>query len=321
MSSSDTGSIAFPSSPDDIDVPDGSMIRAGGTDLQQRLRSHNAAPDLVDLTRMTGFAGIETAADGRLRIGAGTKIAAVAAELIDRYPALAATAGGLATPQIRNVATIGGNLLQRTRCWYYRHPEIGCFKSGGDSCPARTGRHLYGVVFDRSACVHPHPSSIAMALLTYDATVTLADESELTVAELLGDGVDPTRDNLLPDGAVVVAVNLPAPMEGERAAYFRTISRFEAEWPLVEAVARARLGADGIVSDCAVGLGGVATVPLRMTAAEQELSGRPLDDDRIRAAAEACTAGVKPLAETGYKVELIRVTVTEVLERLSRSAG
>ena len=310
-------SIVFPSSSDDLNVPNGSTIRAGGTDLQERLRSHNAEPDLVDLTRMSGFAGIETAADGGTRIGAGTTIATVARDLSDGYPALALTAGGLATPQIRNIATIGGNLLQRTRCWYYRHPEIGCFKSGGDSCPARSGRHLYGVAFDSSKCVHPHPSSMAMALMTYDATVTLADQSVMTVAELLGDGADPSRDNLLPDGAVVVAVNLPASMDGERAAYFRTISRFEAEWPLVEAVARVRFGTDETISDCAVGLGGVATVPLRMAAAEQVLSGKQLDRETIRATAEACTAGVNPLAETGYKVDLIRATVTEVLEQLS----
>jgi len=219
-------------------------------------------------------------------------------------------------PKIRNVGTIGGNLVQRTRCWYYRHPEIDCFKSGGDSCPARTGRHLYGVVFDRSECVHPHPSSIAMALLTYDATVSLSDGSELPVADLLGDGVDPTRDNQLPDGALVVAVNLPAPMSGEKAAYFRSISRFEAEWPLVEAVVRARRTLDGAVSDAALGLGGVATVPLRMAAAEQLLNGRPLDDDVIGEVAEVCTEGADPLPETGYKVDLIRATVTETLQRL-----
>ncbi len=309
-------SIVFPASSENVEVPDGSVIRAGGTDLQERLRSHNAAPDIVDLTRMTGFGRVEVADDGGVRIGAGTTIATVARNLAEQYPALALAAGGLATPQIRNIATIGGNLVQRTRCWYYRHPEIDCFKSGGASCPARTGRHLYGVVFDRSECVHPHPSSIAMALLTYDATVTLADGSVLSVADLLGDGVDPTRDHQLPHGAVIVAVNLPAPMMGERAAYFRSISRFEAEWPLVEAVVRARLDDSGVVNECAIGLGGVATVPLRMTSAEEQLVGRRLDADAIAAVADACTVGAEPLPETGYKIDLIRATVTEVLERL-----
>ncbi len=309
-------SISFLESADNPEIPDGAVIRAGGTDLQERLRSANSTADIVDLTRIPDFAGISERSDGSIRIGAGTRISTVARELLATHPALAVTSGGLATPQIRNVGTIGGNLLQHTRCWYYRHPDIDCFKSGGDSCPARTGRHLYGVVFDRSECVHPHPSSIAMALLTYDASVSLSDGSELTVADLLGDGVDPTRDNQLPDGTLVVAVNLPSAMAGEGAAYFRSISRFEAEWPLVEAVVRARRDADGVVSGAALGLGGVATVPLRMAEAERLLDGRVLDDRLVTEVADACADGANPLPETGYKVDLIRATVTETLERL-----
>ncbi len=312
--------VTFLESADNPEIPPGAVVRAGGTDLQERLRSANSRPDIVDLTRIPGFASIGDGPDGGTRIGAGTRIAVVARDLLDSYPALAITSDGLATPQIRNVGTIGGNLLQRTRCWYYRHPEIDCHKSGGDSCPARTGRHLYGVVFDRSDCVHPHPSSIAMALLIYDATVSLSDGSELSVAELLGDGVDPAKDNQLPDGTLVVSVDLPAAMSGEEAAYFRSISRFEAEWPLVEAVVRARRSPDGAISDAAVGLGGVATVPLRMTEAERVLNGRDLDDEAIAEAAEACAAGANPLPETRYKVDLVRATVIEALGRL-RATG
>src|SRR5262249_4626353 len=139
--------ITFLGSLDHATVPEGAVVRAGGTDLQERLRSHNLRPDIIDLTGVPGFAGITRRPDG-VSVGAGTPIAVLARELLSDYPALAITAGSLATPQIRAVGTIGGNLLQRTRCWYYRHPEIRCLKSGGDSCPARTGRHLYGVAFD-----------------------------------------------------------------------------------------------------------------------------------------------------------------------------
>ena len=272
--------IEFPTTLDDLTVPERSVVRAGGTDLQERLRSlvidH---PDIIDLTRVSGFAGIDTS-DAGTRVGAGTKIAVVARDLAETYPALAMTSGSLATPQIRAHGTIGGNLTQRTRCWYYRHPQLDCFKSGGDSCPARTGRHLYGVAFDYSECVHPHPSSIAMALLTYDATVELASGSSMSVADLLGDGVDPTRDHLLPDGDVIAAIHLPPSWNGERGAYFRSISRFEAEWPLVECVVRARFDGD-VVAACGIGLGGIATVPLRMASAESALIGRTLDDATI----------------------------------------
>lgn len=314
--------ISFPDSFDSInptDIARGAVVRAGGTDLQQRLRSHNASPDIIDLTGIQGFAGIDMTADG-VRIGAGTKIARVASELADSHPALAITSGGLATPQIRAHGTIGGNLTQRTRCWYYRHPEADCFKSGGSSCPARTGRHLYGVVFDRSECVHPHPSSVAMALLTYDAGVELHDGTTMPLAELLGDGVDPTRDNALPDGAVIAAIHVPTAWSGEVGAYFRSISRFEAEWPLVESVVRARMGGDTVVG-CGIGLGGVATVPLRMTAAEDLLVGNTLDDRTIAQVSAACADGANPLRETGYKVDLIKATVQETLERLRAVAS
>ncbi|MEM7341755.1 MAG: FAD binding domain-containing protein [Actinomycetota bacterium] len=306
--------IDFPSTYSDLAVPDGAVVRAGGTDLQERLRSANAHPHLVDLTGIADASGIEVGDTGT-RIGAGTRMATVARELAGSYPALALTTASLATPQIRAQGTIGGNLTQHTRCWYYRHPGLDCFKSGGDSCPARSGRHLYGVVFDRSECVHPHPSSIAMALLTYEAIVALADGTAMSVADLMGDGVDPTRDHTLADGAVIAAINLPAPWGDEVGAYFRSISRFEAEWPLVECVVRARVDG-GTVTACGIGLGGVATVPLRMAEAEAALTGATIDDATIARVAGICAEGANPLPETGYKVDLVVATVTETLERL-----
>ena len=309
--------IHFPESYADIDVPDGAVVRSGGTDLQERLRSHNAAPTIVDLTGIAGFAGIDRSDTG-VRIGGGTRMAVVAADLADTHPALAIATGSLATPQIRATGTIAGNLTQHTRCWYYRHPETDCFKSGGDSCPARTGRHLYGVVFDRADCVHPHPSTIAMALRCYDTSIELADGSRRSLDELLGDGTDPTRDHQLADGEVIAGIHVASGWAGERGAYFRSISRFEAEWPLVESVVRARFEGD-TVAECRLAIGGVATIPLRMEAAEAVLAGSTLDDSTIRSVAEACAEGANPLPETGYKVDLVVATVIETLERLRRA--
>jgi xanthine dehydrogenase YagS FAD-binding subunit len=306
--------IDFPDTYAAIDVAEGAVVRSGGTDLQERLRSHNARPNIVDLTGIAGFAGIEHTPE-RTRIGGGTTMAVVADQLSATHPALAIATGSLATPQIRAHGTIAGNLTQHTRCWYYRHPDTDCFKSGGDSCPARTGRHLYGVVFDRSECVHPHPSTIAMALLCYDTTIVLADGSNRSVGEVLGDGTDGRRDNQLAPGEVIAAIEVEAGWPDERGAYFRSISRFEAEWPLVEAVVRCRFDGD-VVAQCAIAVGGVATVPLRMEAAEQTVLGSTLDDATIAAAARVCTDGVNPLAETGYKVDLLAATVIETLERL-----
>lgn len=307
--------IHFPDSYAAIEVPEGAVVRSGGTDLQARLRSHNAAPTIVDLTGISGFSSIESTGQG-VRIGGGTAMATVARDLSDSHPALAIATGSLATPQVRATGTIAGNLTQHTRCWYYRHPDTDpCFKSGGDTCPARTGRHLYGVVFDRSDCVHPHPSTIAMALRCYEASVEMADGSTRTLDEVLGDGTDATRDHQLADGEVIAAIHVEPGWAEERGAYFRSISRFEAEWPLVEAVVRARFDGDA-VAECALAIGGVATIPLRMEAAEAILTGAILDDATIRAAAEACAEGANPLPETGYKVDLVVATVIETLERL-----
>lgn len=297
------------------DGPGELVYRAGGTDLQERLRTTGATPHVLDLTGVPGFAAIERTGAGTT-LGAGTTVATVARELAHDYPALALTAGSLATPQVRTTATIGGNLLQRTRCWYFRHPHASCLKSGGDTCPARDGRHLYGNVFDTAPCVHPHPSSLAMALLTYAATIDTTQRSGLAVADVLGDGSDPSRDHLLADDEVLTRVTLPPPVPGERAAYFRSISRFEAEWPLVEAVVRVVRDDAGTVTSCALAIGGVAPVPLRLGEAEDLMTGSALDDDTVSAAAAVATRGANPLPETGYKVQLVEACVREVVERV-----
>lgn len=294
--------------------------RAGGTDLQERLRHEVRPRPLVDLAGLTELGRIERGGDGSVTVGALVTVATVAEALQRTHPAVAQTAAGLGTPQIRAVATVGGNLTQRTRCWYYRHPDVTCFKSGGDSCPARTGDHSFGVVVDLGPCVHPHPSSLGMALLAADAEAGVTGRSRLPVADLWGDGSDPRRDHLLTDDQLLTHVHLPPPWPGERAAYHRTISRAGAEWPLVEAVARLVVD-DGVVTRAAVAVGGVATVPLRLAAVESALTGAAPGDGALTAAADVATDGATPLPRTGYKVDLLRATVLEVLERARGTGG
>lgn len=288
--------------------------RAGGTDLQERLRHDERLRPLVDLGPLDELTHIEPAADGGVTVGALVTVAAAATELAASHPAVAQTAAVLGTPQIRAVATIGGNLTQRTRCWYYRHPALSCFKSGGDACPARNGDHSLGVVFDLGPCVHPHPSSIGMALLASDAQLSVAGRGRMPAAELWGDGSDPHHDHQLTDGELLTHVHLPPAWPGERAAYVRTISRFQAEWPLVEAVARVVVDGD-VVTRAAVAVGGVAPVPLRLPAVEAALVGNPATQQMLTTAAAASTDGASPLPRTGYKVDLLAGTVLEVLER------
>src|SRR5205085_12136138 len=139
------------------------------------------------------------------------------APLAAAYPGVAASAQGIATPQVRHLATLGGNLAQRSRCWYFRNPHFDCLKKGGSTCPARSGNHLYGVAFDLGPCVAPHPSTIAAALLAYDATVATDKRGALSIAELLGDGKSAASDHALQAGEAIRSIQMPAPLVGERA--------------------------------------------------------------------------------------------------------
>lgn len=296
-------------------------LRAGGTDLTERRRSGVSRGAVRDIPRRPDLTGIDSLADGSVSIGALVSIAGVAEDqrIGSGYPGLAAAARGLATPQIRRVGTIAGNLVQHTRCWYYRNPGTTCLKKGGTSCPARAGNHLYGVVFDLGECVAPHPSTVGAALLAHDAVVTTDRRATLAVSELLGSGVGAAHHTLEP-GELITAVRLPPPVAGERAAYRRATSRAWAEWPLVEAVARLVVR-DSTVVSAAVAVGGVAPVPLRLPDVEVALEGRPLTTDTLMAAGAVAAKGATPLPMTAYKVPLLVATVRDVLHRAAGLAS
>ncbi len=291
-------------------------LLAGGTDLMERRSSGISTGPVIDISGTPGLGSIDWAPDGSASIGALVTVDGLATDPRVRraYPGLADAAAGLATPQIRRVATLGGNLMQRTRCWYYRHPDTSCLKKGGDTCPARDGNHLYGVAVDRGPCVWPHPSTLAAALLAHQAQVEVQDGGRLSVDDLYGDGSDGTRDHQLPPGQVLARVVMPVPVPGERAGYVRAISRAHAEWPLVEVVARLAV-TGGLITLARVAVGGVAPVPIRSLDVEAELAGAPATAVSLARAAERAAEGAAPLPQTGYKLDLIRGTVLAALER------
>jgi xanthine dehydrogenase YagS FAD-binding subunit len=295
----------------------GPEFRAAGTDLSERRRSGVSTGPLIDIAAQPDITSMLWGADGTLRIGAFTTIATIASDgrIAAAYPGLAASAQGLATPQIRHLATLGGNLAQRSRCWYFRNPQIACLKKGGSDCPARTGNHLYGVAFDLGPCVAPHPSTLAAALLAYDASV-VTDQRGLTVAELFGDGSNGSADNALRPGELIKGIELPVALANERALYKRAISRTHAEWPLVEICARAVVK-DGTFQFIRLTAGGVAPVPLRLAPVETALQGKATSAANIASAAALASSGAKPLPMTGYKLDLLQGVVQDLLERLA----
>jgi xanthine dehydrogenase YagS FAD-binding subunit len=292
-------------------------FRAAGTDLSERRRSGVSRGPLIDIM-LSGESAISWDTDGAARLGALTTIAAIAADarVAAAYPGIASSAQNLATPQVRHVATLGGNLAQRSRCWYFRNPHIDCLKKGGGSCPARAGNHLYGVAFDLGDCVAPHPSTMAAALSAYDARIVTSRRDGLTIAELLGDGSDGRTDHALAAGEKITGIVLPAPLAGERAAYKRAISRNCAEWPLVEICARAAI-VDGKFQFVRLVAGGIAPVPLRLVACETALQGKTANAATIAEAARQAIAGASPLPMTAYKLDLLEGLVHDLLERLA----
>ena len=274
--------------------------RAGGTDLMERRRSGVSRGDIEDLRDVGGLDTIEEITGGVV-IGARVTIARLAAD--PRIPVgLAQAARTLATPQIRAVATVGGNLAQHVHCWYYRDEGQHCLRKGGPTCLAREGDHLYHGCFDvPGGCAAPHPSTLACALLAYDAT-----------AHVEGQGVVPVLDA---EGFVSA---LHVPVVPERAAYFRTISRARAEWPLVECMVRLRL--DGaVITEARVVVGGVANLPLRREAVEARLVGKQATAEVFLEASRAASEGANPMPMTAYKVALLGPTVLETLERAVRA--
>lgn len=317
--------IRFPTSLSELEPPSGGglapVVRAGSTDLSERRRLRMAQGPLLDLRDLPGLDAIEWDATGAATVGAKVHIDQAAADeaLARAYPGFCAAAGALATPQIRAVGTVGGNLLQANRCWYYRNPDERCLKKGGAACLARGGDHLYHACFDLGPCACVHPSTLGMALLAYEASVMVhGEQADRTVEALYGDGSHVDGDHRLPPGAVLTHVVLPPPRPREQAAYFRAISRARAEWPLVEVLVRLVIEGE-TVSFARVAMGGVAPVPLRLPKVEAALVGQPASAATFAKAAAVATLGAKPLPMTGYKVPLVEGTVLETLERASHA--
>jgi xanthine dehydrogenase YagS FAD-binding subunit len=296
-------------------------IKAGGVDLLDRMKEGLDSPDrVVSIAHVPGYDGIEAGPPGR--IGALATLARLAADpgLRQHYPALADAAEGAATPQIRNMATLGGNLCQRPRCWYYRLAEFDCRKKGGATCFAQEGENRFHAIFDTDLfCVCLHPSATGTALLAYGAKLeTVSPRGKRTIVIddfFLRPVEDPTRENTLGAGEIVERVLLPAAKPGARSIYRKLKEKESFDWPIVEASA-SLVVLGGVVREARIVLGSVAPVPRRAKEAEAVLVGaRPSPELAARAAAEAVKSA-KPLSQNGYKVQIARVVLERALKEV-----
>ena len=293
---------------------------AGGTNLVDLMRLGVERPELlIDVTGVTSD-GVEALADGGVRIGAGVRNSDLAADPVirTRYPALAQALLAGATYQLRNLATTGGNLMQRTRCVYFQDVTKPCNKRApGSGCAAREGYHRGLAVLGHSqSCVATNPSDMAVALAAFDAVVQVqgpAGVREIALTEfhrLPGD--EPQRDTVLEHGELIVAIDLPALPIAARSRYRKVRDRASYAFALVS-VAAAIDVEDGVVRDVRIALGGVAHKPWRATVAEAELRGGCADQESFGRAADAELAAAEPLPANAFKVPLARATIVRTL--------
>jgi xanthine dehydrogenase YagS FAD-binding subunit len=298
-----------------------SVYKAGGIDLIDHLKERLVEPPrIVDLKGIRGLSDIKVDADGSLRIGGLVKLADIASDerIRKTHTALATAAGEAASPQVRNVATIGGNVLQRPRCWYYRLEEYKCLKKGGEICYAVGGENRYHVIFGGGPSYAPHPSNTAVALVALGASFVFdGPKGQRTVPA--GEFFQlPTKnaevENSLGLAEILTEVRVPA--QAGRSIYDEVRERQAFDWPLVSMAAVVRLDG-GVVKEARVVLGAVAPIPWRSNRAEAVLVGKALNESTLQEAARAAIVGAAPLSDNGYKVGLVQTLVRRTLLKLA----
>jgi xanthine dehydrogenase YagS FAD-binding subunit len=306
------------------------VIKAGGVDLLDRLKEGLEAPErLVNIRNISGLDFIRDDAQdgGFLRIGPLVTLANLASDptVRRRYTALADAAGHAATPQIRNMATVGGNLLQRPRCWYFRSEQFHCLKKGGSRCFAREGENQYHAIFGNDICAIVHPSGVATALLALNAKLELTGpkgKREVALEEFfVTPEKDVRRENSLGANELLTEIRVPAPTEGTRSVYIKQREKDSFDWPIAD-VSVALSCAGAACSQASIVLGAAAPVPLRARQAEAALAGKTINEETARAAARLAVSGATPLSQNAYKVPIFEVIVRRaILAAAARSGG
>lgn len=296
-------------------------VMAGGQDLLTELKDHLVEPEaVVNLKHIPGLDRLTYDPRKGLEIGALVKVADVAenANVKKHFPALAQAALVVGSPQIRHAGTMGGNLCQRPRCWYYRNEHIICLKKGGDRCYAAAGENKYNAILGGGPSFIVHPSDTATALVALGASVTIAGPNGTRNVPLEQFFILPTknvlRENILKPNEIVTAILVPASPLAARSAYLKFREKMSMDWAM-SACAVALSVSNGKVTDSRIVLGGVAPIPWRALKAEAALKGKAVSANTLHAVAEAALAGAVPLAQNGYKVPLTKTLVRRAIQQ------
>jgi xanthine dehydrogenase YagS FAD-binding subunit len=297
-------------------LSDGATVKAGGIDLLDLMKDGIASPPkLVNIRNIDGLRGITVSKDG-LHLGPLSTLSEIAAhpEIQRNYSALADAAGHAATPQVRNMATLGGNIMQRTRCWYFRSSDFDCKKKGGDSdeCHAHNGENQYHAIMNNSTCAMVHPSSTAVPLLGMDAQVELTSKRGKRMVPMSEFYVPPEKsvinETVVQPGELITNIFIPVPEPGTRSAYQKYGEKESFDWPIADA--GVVLVMDGTrCRKASVVLGVAAPTPIRSKAAEAVLIGKTIDEAIARAAGKAAMQSATPLSQNGYKTQLFQTAI------------
>ncbi|GIX50349.1 MAG: FAD-binding molybdopterin dehydrogenase [Limisphaera sp.] len=292
---------------------------AGGNDLLGRLKDDiTEATRLVNIKALPGLNRIEPGPD-HWRIGALVTIAEIEEhpEIKKVFPGLQQAAAEVGSQQIRNVATLGGNLAQHSRCWYYRHRDIQCLKKRGRICYAIEGDNRYHALFTGNVCISPVVSNLAIALTALEATAIVLREGRerrMTMAELYELAWDnPTAHHSLRPGDLILRVEIPT--QRRRSAYLQISEKHAFDWALVSCAAAANLD-NGRLRDVRVALGCISPVPHQVAAANRFLEGKPLEDDVLEKAADLLLDGAQPQEYNAYKIPMARALIRRTLRQL-----
>jgi xanthine dehydrogenase YagS FAD-binding subunit len=302
--------------------PKRARLLAGGIDLLGEMKEHIIEPErLVNLKALDELKYLRVGATG-LQIGALTTLSEIAAhpQIRARYTTLAEAAQSVGTPQIRNVGTLGGNLCQRPRCWYYRDETILCLKKGGSRCYAADGDNKFNAILGGGPSYIVHPSDCAPALVALNATVEVSGPMGVRRMPLERFFILPTqnplRENVLQPNEIVTAVSVPVPAAGTKSTYVKFMEKDSFDWA-VSAVAASLTVVNGVCRDARIVLGGVAPIPWRSKEAEAVLKGKKITAELAARAAQAALAKARPLERNAYKVPLTKTLVRRAIMEIS----
>ncbi len=297
-----------------------SVIKSGGIDVMDLMKEGLITPEkVVNVANISGLDEIEYGAKSGLRIGANVKLSAIEkdANIKTNYLALHLSVAKAATPQLRNMSTIAGNLAQRTRCWYFRSIEHHCLRKGGDTCFAQNGENDYHAIMNNGTCASVYASSVATALMAFDAILEIVSENGTKKAVPMEEFFvtpyeDIKKENALKAGDIIMAVILPPVNDKIKSYYIKQGARQSYDWALADVAVVVEM-AGKRCKNAKVALGAASPVPIRSKEAEAILVDSGVSESSAKAAAEAAMEKATPLEKNAYKVPIFKTIVNRAI--------